>query len=71
MPEVLIPERLFDGEKLLSRHAVVIEGGRIQAVLPANAVDSRAAPPASPGTAGARASSTSRSMAAAESSSTM
>ena len=39
MPEVLIPERLFDGEKLLSRHAVVIEGGRIQAVLPANAVD--------------------------------
>jgi N-acetylglucosamine-6-phosphate deacetylase len=40
MPEVLIPERLFDGEKLLSRHAVVIEGGRIQAVLPANAVDS-------------------------------
>ncbi|MFI5017103.1 MAG: N-acetylglucosamine-6-phosphate deacetylase, partial [Dongiales bacterium] len=40
MPEVLIPDRLFDGEKLLSRHAVVIEGGRIQAVLPANAVDS-------------------------------
>ena len=39
MPEVLIPERLFDGEKLLSRHAVVVEGGRIQAVLPANAVD--------------------------------
>ena len=39
MPEVLIPERLFDGEKLLHRHAVVIEGGRIQAVLPANAVD--------------------------------
>ena len=30
MPEVLIPERLFDGEKLLSRHAVVIEGGRIR-----------------------------------------
>jgi N-acetylglucosamine-6-phosphate deacetylase len=39
MPQVLIPERLFDGEKLLSRHAVVVEGGRIQAVLPANAVD--------------------------------
>ena len=52
MPEVLIPERLFDGEKLLSRHAVVIEGGRIQAVLPANAVDS-SAPPASRRAAGA------------------
>jgi len=39
MPQVLIPERLFDGEKLLRRHAVVMEGGRIQAVLPSNAVD--------------------------------
>ena len=39
MPQILIPERLFDGEKLLRRHAVVMEGGRIQAVLPSNAVD--------------------------------
>src|SRR5215470_13357057 len=35
----LLPERLFDGETMLSRHAVVVENGRIQAVLPANAVD--------------------------------
>ena len=35
----LLPDRLFDGEKILSRHGVVIENGRIQAVLPANAVD--------------------------------
>jgi N-acetylglucosamine-6-phosphate deacetylase len=35
----LLPDRLFDGEKMLSRHGVVIENGRIQAVLPANAVD--------------------------------
>ena len=35
----LLPDRLFDGEKILGRHGVVIENGRIQAVLPANAVD--------------------------------
>jgi N-acetylglucosamine-6-phosphate deacetylase len=35
----LLPDRLFDGEKILSRQGVVIENGRIQAVLPANAVD--------------------------------
>jgi N-acetylglucosamine-6-phosphate deacetylase len=35
----LLPDRLFDGERLLARHGVVIENGRIQAVLPANAVD--------------------------------
>jgi N-acetylglucosamine-6-phosphate deacetylase len=39
MLEALLPDRLFDGEKLLTRHAVVIESGRVQAVLPANAVD--------------------------------
>src|SRR5690349_9946134 len=35
----LLPDRLFDGEKILSRHGLVIENGKIQAVLPANAVD--------------------------------
>ena len=35
----LLPDQLFDGEKILTRHGVVIENGRIQAVLPANAVD--------------------------------
>jgi N-acetylglucosamine-6-phosphate deacetylase len=35
----LLPDRLFDGEKILSRQGVVIENGKIEAVLPANAID--------------------------------
>jgi N-acetylglucosamine-6-phosphate deacetylase len=35
----LLPERLFDGDKILARHGVVVENGRIEAVLPANAID--------------------------------
>lgn len=35
----LLPDRLFDGDKILNRHGLVIENGKIQAVLPANAID--------------------------------
>src|SRR5215469_5309726 len=35
----LLPDRLFNGEKLLGRQGLVIENGKIEAVLPANAVD--------------------------------
>ena len=35
----LLPERLFDGDAIRARHGVVVENGRIEAVLPANAID--------------------------------
>lgn len=39
MPEALIPDRVFDGETLLQGRAVLVEGGRIHALIPEDALD--------------------------------
>src|SRR5215471_18341924 len=39
MPEAFIGARIFDGERLLDGHAVVIDGARIAAVAPIKELD--------------------------------